>query len=347
MTKKNRGFKVLAAVWALMTLLLLRHSAFAESTKPVEPSSPADSTGDLAPPEVPASPAPLSETLTGLAKEHYDAAVLLFQDGDAAGALLKFRAAHELSNDSRLLWNMAACEKQQRHYAKMLPLLEQYLEQGGALVSDTERVEANTVIATLQPFVAIVQINSNEEGAQVFIDDELVGTTPLGPQRVDMGTRRFSLKKGGFVDWTSNEQIEGGTGRTLVATLEAIRHVGTLRITTDGNAAIRVDGKLVGHGRWRGELPSGIHSVEVRSPGMQVYQGDAAVLDGQISALRVALKPVARPPESAVPAWLWITGGALLTAGIGVGAYAVLSPDDPRPAPIIAGTMQPGAIEMP
>jgi hypothetical protein len=37
----------------------------------------------------------------------------------------------------------------------------------------------------------------------------------------------------------------------------------------------------------------------------------------------------------------------LLTAGVGLGAYALLSPDEPGRAPLVEGTMQPGTIEMP
>jgi hypothetical protein len=272
--------------------------------------------------------------------------VLLFEDGDAAGALLKFQEAYQSSKDPRLLWNMAACEKQQRHYAKMIPLLEQYLAQGGPRVSDAERVEAQAVLETLQPFVATVELTANQADAEVFVDGELLGKTPLGPQRVDMGSHRFTVKKPGFVDWVATEQLAGGTARSIAATLREVRHIGTLRIDTDSDGAIRVDGRFVGQGHWEGELPSGTHFIEVKSRGKQPYQGDAVVLDDQTATLRIALKPDAAPP-SGVPTWVWIAGGVLLTAGVGLGAYALLGPDEAGRAPPIEGTMQPGVIEMP
>jgi hypothetical protein len=135
----------------------------------------------------------------------------------------------------------------------------------------------------------------------------------------------------------------------VAVTLQPVRHVGTLRITTDATGEIRVDGRAVGRGHWEGELPSGSHSIEVRSPGMQLYQGDAVVLDNQGTTLRVALKPVPKPAkaEGGLPVWVWIAGGALLAAGAGLGAYAVLSPRDRRVAPPVEGSMEPGAIELP
>src|SRR6187399_1311780 len=76
---------------------------------------------DAAPPRAPAADEPrsLSDVLTGEAKTHYDIARILYRDGDHAGALAKFRRAYEISHDVRLLWNMAACEKNLRHYVKV------------------------------------------------------------------------------------------------------------------------------------------------------------------------------------------------------------------------------------
>ena len=62
---------------------------------------------------VPASAAPaakpLSQSLTGDARAEYESAKLLFEDGDPAGALTKFKRAYEISKDARLLWNVAVC----------------------------------------------------------------------------------------------------------------------------------------------------------------------------------------------------------------------------------------------
>src|SRR5882724_2041987 len=58
-----------------------------------------------------ASPPSLSEALTGAAKADYDAARILYDDGDFRGAFQKLKSSYEQSKDARLLWNMAACEK--------------------------------------------------------------------------------------------------------------------------------------------------------------------------------------------------------------------------------------------
>src|ERR1700753_74112 len=79
-----------------------------------------------APPAAAASPAApaLGESLTGAAKEEYETGRILFDNADYSGALVKFRHAYELSSDPRLLWNMGACEKNLRHYVKLLHLVD-------------------------------------------------------------------------------------------------------------------------------------------------------------------------------------------------------------------------------
>ncbi len=82
----------------------------------------------------------LSETLTGDAKVAYEAGELLFGDGDYAGAEIKFKAAYDTSQDARLLWNMAACEKSQRHYARTEQLVRAFIDE----LCARERDERNT-----------------------------------------------------------------------------------------------------------------------------------------------------------------------------------------------------------
>src|SRR5262249_54072136 len=54
---------------------------------------------------------PLAQALKGDARVLYDSARELFKAGDYVSAYAKFQRAFELSNDPRLYWNMAACER--------------------------------------------------------------------------------------------------------------------------------------------------------------------------------------------------------------------------------------------
>ncbi len=295
-----------------------------------------------------ASSTPLSESLSGVAKEHYENAKLLFENGDHAGALLKFQLAYDNSHDPRLLWNIAACEKQQRHYARMTLLIEQYLRDGGSLINETERSNAQIVLDTLKPFVGELQLQVNEPGATVKIDDVEAGTTPVPTLRVDMGTRKLRVSKSGFEDWNGTQNIAGGTTVSVAVELKAIRHVGTLQVLLDGAYEVFVDGKRVGVGNWTGELPSGTHAVVIQGKGMLPYHSDVLISDKQTNSVRVSLRPepVSAAPHSSNNTWLWVGGGTLLAAGLATGAYFLFRPSD-KQAASPWGTMQSYPLQLP
>src|SRR5438045_6826203 len=101
----------------LLGLSLCSSAALAQSAAPA-PAAPLPAT------------ATLSDSLKGIAKADYAAAKILYEDGDFQSALLKLKSSYEASKDARLLWNMAACEKNLRHYAEVARLVDRYLAEG-------------------------------------------------------------------------------------------------------------------------------------------------------------------------------------------------------------------------
>jgi hypothetical protein len=297
------------------------------------------------------APASLAESLTGAALTEYEAARLLYQDGDYHGARLKFERAHELSGDPRLLWNMAAADKNLRRYASVLRLLDRYLAEGGARVSDEDRADAQALIRTVQAFVARVTVKVDQPDAEISIDGEAVGRSPMEqPILVDMGTRRLRVSKPGFREFEESRKLSGNEEITIEVALVEQRAEGTLRVVAGVGDVIRVDGKLVGRGQWEGKLPSGTHSLSVTAPGKLPYQTDVIVSTGQLVTSRVSLEsePRAADPtrdKESGPPWGWIAAGAVLAAGIGVGAYFLFRKDAGEPSPI-TGTLPPGAIQL-
>src|SRR5689334_18742331 len=113
--------------------------------------------------------------LKGEAKTRYEHARTLYQSGSYDEALAELQRAQEISPDPRLFWNMAACEKKLRRYARAIEHVEKYLQTGGTLVSESEKKEAKEFLSAIRVFVAEVRVTSNVEGASVYVDDELVG----------------------------------------------------------------------------------------------------------------------------------------------------------------------------
>lgn len=240
----------------------------------------------------------LSETLTGDAKSDYDAAKVAFGDKDYAGAEVKFQAAYQKSKDPRLLWNIAACEKQFRHYTKVRSYVQQYLADGGTLLTAQDRAEADELLRAIEPFMATLDLKVNEADAEIFVDDEKVGISPLGkPIDVDVGTRKIRVKKAGFVEHSSSTVV-GDKQVTIEVTLVPEVHMGTLSIHVPKGARISIDGNEVGVSSWSGPIKAGGHTLRVTAVGMRSYQSEITVGDGEVRTVDIALEPEV---QAAVP----------------------------------------------
>ena len=279
--------------WIAVGLVLA--SASGASAQPRRPAPPVPA------PAPAAGPKPLSQTLTGEAKAAYDAAKLLVGDGDFAGAAIKFQAAYDKAGDPRLLWNIAACEKNQRHYAKTIALVRRYLDTGKDLLTDADRREGRALLDAIESFTVRLTIVVKEPGAEVFVDDERVGTSPLeAPVTVDIGQRKVTVKKAGFKDASQQVPVGGSAAASVEIALEPEVHDGRLTVTTQPDARISIDGKVVGTGRFEGKLHSGGHTLRVEADGMRAYQSEVVLSDDEHRSVDVPLEKIFVPPPAAV-----------------------------------------------
>lgn len=289
-------------------------------------------------------PKPLSESLAGMAKAEYAAARILYQDGDYSGALTKLENAHRLSGDPRLLWNMAACEKHLRHYAAVLTLLERYLAEGAAVVTEQDRAQAEALRKTVGAFVSRLTIEAQPIGSDVFLNGKRLGKSPVPSVAVDMGKHEVRVEKAGFVAQKAVFRVPGGKPHSVSVKLVAEVREGRLRVVADARATIVVDGKRVGRSVWDGRLPSGTHTVHITAPGKEPHHTEVVVKDDDVTALHVTLKNerVLPAPRNRSSAWWWVAGSAVL-AGAGTGAYFLFRPQGGSPDPEL-GTW--GAFEL-
>jgi hypothetical protein len=303
-------------------------------------ASAAPSASASTPPPPPAPPA-LSDTLTGTAKADYEAGKLLFGVSDFAAALIKFNAAHDASQDPRLLWNIATCEGKLHHYAKAVGMLRDYLKDGGSLLSDQDRSDAAQTIQAMEPLTSTMRMNVNEAGADVFLDEEPIGKTPLDPLLVDIGVHKVRVHKEEFTEASEDVTVNGGAQLLVDLKLHQILHEGRVTIVAGPTDAIALDGQPTAVGTWSGVMHSGGHTLRVTAPSMLPYQSEVLVQDGQSRDIRVTLNP--EPSKGILPAWAWIAGGVVVAGGLGTGAYFLFKPTSKYDGP--TGTLTPGLIQ--
>ena len=302
-----------------------------------------------APPPPPAPPAtpPLSEALTGQAQADYQAAKLLYGDGDFAGASLKFKQAFDASKDVRLLWNMAACEKNLRHYSKVYKLVERYVDLGGSVLTESDKRDAADLLDAMKSYVSRVKISVNEPEATITIDDEVVGMSPLmDPVLLDMGSRRIRVTKPGFTAFTDTLSVQGASELPLVVKLAKETHEGRIAVSAGGDNLIYLDGKMVGQGRWEGVAPSGTHTLKVTAQGMKAYHTEIVLNDKETRTLSVTLESEAKAGGGG--ALWWVLGGVLVAGAAGGTVYLATRNNDPTTTttPPVLGTIQPGSIQL-
>jgi hypothetical protein len=231
----------------------------------------------------------LAESLPAAARVEYQSGKILFEDGDFATALQKFKSAYAKQADARLLFNIAACEKNLRHYAKASRLFRQYLTDGGHLLTPEDRRDTEELVKAIDGLTTLVKIAVSEAGAQVSLDDEAIGTSPIaGTVVLDIGQRRLRVEKEGFRTITKVVQIDPGTALDL----KLERQRGGLALTTMAGATVTLDGKPLGQGPMikADNLPVGGHTLRIEAPKMRPYQGEVVFEDDKTRTINIDLE---------------------------------------------------------
>jgi hypothetical protein len=259
-----------------------------------------------------AAPLALADSLSPDARKEYDAARLLFQDGDYSGASAKFHLTFQLSGDPRLLWNQAVCEKEQRHYARATTLIERYLSEGARFVDEDKRRDAEALVEALRQFSSLVELRGAQRGALIEVDGELLGKAPLlSTLRLDLGRHTVRLEMPGFQPFVQVIEVPGATTVRVPVRMVREQIPSELSITVrPANATIRIDGVIVGEGTFIGPITPGTHNIQITAPGRATTERRLEVKKGQRQTLDVQLENTRTGKV-----WPWLVAGALVVAG--------------------------------
>ena len=66
----------------------------------------------------------------------------------------------------------------------------------------------------------VFAIESTPPGAEVYVDGDFVGTTPIAEQGLAMGKHDVELRKKGFVAWKRQLSVSAGAHATVAADME-------------------------------------------------------------------------------------------------------------------------------
>lgn len=134
-----------------------------------------------------------------------------------------------------------------------------------------------------------LQINSNVNGAQVYVDNVLVGNTPASVT-VAAGQHTVRVTASGFREETQTVNVRGGQVVNLNFNLQPVNQNGSITVLVSPNdATVFIDNVRVGNGQQTVNVAPGQHTVRVTANGFQEFNQTVNVRTGENVPVRVNL----------------------------------------------------------
>lgn len=134
---------------------------------------------------------------------------------------------------------------------------------------------------------ATVSLRTEPSGAEVEIDGEPVGTTPL-THRLPVGKHTYAMSLADHKPIEGSFELEGAGAEEIQHQFEELPGVLAIEGAPQG-ATIYVDGEQVGLASERVELEPGRYAVEVRAEGYDTHREQIELSAGQVVTRRAAL----------------------------------------------------------
>ncbi len=234
-----------------------------------------------------------------------------------------------------LLYNAGLAFEQLGDCERAAGLFERYL---AAEPMSVTREIANTIERARQ-CAPLIAIQTNPPGAEVFVDDRSVGTTPVtAPVRAGRHAVRFELR--GYESHTAELIVEEGRPRAIVESLVGRAEMGRIDLVVRDISEVTIDEEVVGRGPFERsvEVKPGEHSVRLNRLGCELREETYTVPPGEAVeasfgpdcvALPAPPPPIGPYVEAAAPsnAPAWIAGGVGVAALVVSGVFVGLSID--------------------
>lgn len=288
----------------------------------------------------------LKDSLPLEARGHWDAAVALAQRAQAqndqkawASARTSFYEAYKVSNNPRVLFNVAVCEKNVGQYNKAYLTIQKELDDGKTAtppLNAGEIKEASEFQKGLEKFIAKVNIDVDPKDADVFLNDDKVDLSKPGPYLASGGEIRVRATKAGYGEFQSKVDIAGGTTGTATIKLQPLERTAMVNISVLGpaRATIKVDGQEVGFATSSAPFSGPVkvqdtpHQITVEAPGYATGIQTVVVKDGPPMYLTMQLAQEQSKGKLIVDAKL--EGATILIDGTPVGATKWEGPVDAK-----------------
>jgi hypothetical protein len=157
------------------------------------------------------------------AGRRYDRGLKFYSEGDYRLAVIEFERTYELVPDYRVLYNIGQVRIQLGEYARARKALQRYLREGAGQVKPDREKAVQADLEMLENRTATLRIDCSEAGADVLVDGEAVGTTPLPePVLMNAGEHNIEVRKLGFKSQVLRRTLAGSDAGELKVELEPV-----------------------------------------------------------------------------------------------------------------------------
>ena len=156
------------------------------------------------------------DATVAIARERFKEGVTFFDKKEYDKARVAFLQAYALKKHPAVLLNLAQSELRSNHEVDAAKHFSAYLRES-TTASDAERQAAEAGLSATKSAVALLDVNVDEAGAEIYVDGSLEGVSPLpGALYVSPGSHTVEARKGGK---TKTQQINTTAGRQFMADL--------------------------------------------------------------------------------------------------------------------------------
>jgi tetratricopeptide (TPR) repeat protein len=174
------------------------------------------------------------DATTAEVRAHHRRGLELYDEGDLRLALVELERAYQIGKSYKVLFNIGQVYFQLKSYAKARTALTRYLAEGGDAITPERRADVERDLETLKTRTAHLTIHVNVEGAEVSIDETMIGRAPLEDALVDAGTLRVKVTRAGYASSVRDVTIVGGDTQTITIALMATKPDVIVTTTTTG-----------------------------------------------------------------------------------------------------------------
>jgi len=229
------------------------------------------------------------------AAKHFQRGVSLYGEADYRAALVEFKRAYAIAPNTAVLYNVGETQYQLQDYAGALTTFERFIAESGQ--GDGHRAEVENDVEILRARVGHVGVVTIPPGADVTVDDQSVGRTPLDkPLLVSIGHRKIAASMPGrsavtrYVDVATDDNLAvtlqvpdaGGGPATSTLRHDSDAAAGAHATTTDGSHTLQIVGWITTGGLAIGAIATGVaaaHESSVLQADRNTYPQTAATLE--------------------------------------------------------------------